>query len=52
MARENQCSSLNCAHAFQCEGLRNYHTPLKLFGNTSPKIQLDIGRFALNMGIM
>ena len=24
----------------------------KLFGNTSPKIQLDIGRFVLNMGIM
>ena len=25
-----QCSSLNCAHAFQCEGLQNNHTSLKL----------------------
>jgi hypothetical protein len=25
-----QCSSLKCAHAFQCEGLQNNHTSLKL----------------------
>ena len=38
-----QCSSLECAHAFQCEGLlQNNHTSLKLHSdlficNTSPK---------------
>ena len=25
-----QCSSLKCANAFQCEGLQNNHTSLKL----------------------
>ena len=41
-----QCSSLKCAHAFQCEGLQNNHTSFKLsnlFCNTSPQnLLLDV----------
>ena len=46
-----QCSSLNCAHAFQCEGLQNNHTSLQLsnFFETLHKGNLDIGRFVLNV---
>ena len=49
-----QCSSLKCAHAFQCEGLPNNHTALKLsnFLATLHKKKLDIGGFVLNMKII
>ena len=50
-----QCSRLKCAHAFQCEGLQKNHTSLKLskvFWNTSPKKQLDIGHLVLKMKII
>jgi hypothetical protein len=46
-----QCSSLKCAHAFQCEGLQNNRTSLKLSNSfaTPQSKDLDIGRFVLNM---
>ena len=49
-----QCSSLKCAHAFECEGFQNNHMSLKLsnFFATLYKKILDIGRFVLNMEII
>ena len=47
-----QCSSLNCAHAFQCAGLQNNHTSLKLLCNTLQIQLLHIGSFVLNMTII
>ena len=47
-----QCSSLKCAHGFQCEGLQNNHTSVKLskFSATLHQfIFFGIGRFVLNM---
>jgi hypothetical protein len=54
---------LKCAHAFQCEGLPNNHTSLKLSKkiatlhtqkkeNKNKKINTDIDRFVLNTKII
>ena len=48
MIIDNQCSSLKCAHAFQCEGLQNNDT----FLLTLHQKKLDTGCFVLNMNII
>ena len=53
MYASGQWSSLKCANAFQCEGLQNNHTSLKLFNSfaTLHKQKLDNNFFVLNMKI-
>ena len=49
-----QCSSLKCAHAFQCVRLQNNHTSVKLsnFLQHFTKKNLILGVFVLNVKII
>ena len=51
--KERQCSSLKCAHAFQCEGLQNNHTSLKLSKKIATLHKNEkTCRFVLNLKII